>query len=86
MRVLRTNDQGVSRGVINADLHAEPDLREVTFMDYQGTPHTVFVHKDGPFKSEADVLRGWATGELHDRPTETADAPDDEQGEKGQGY
>lgn len=74
MRILNVKDAGVTRGVVNDSLKLEPNLREVTFLDFGGVPHTVFAHTDGPFKTPEDIVQAWYDGTLHDEPAEeTAD-------------
>lgn len=86
MRVVNVKENGVSRGVLDKDFHPEPDLHEVTFVDYAGTPHTVFVHKDGPYADPDDAVAAFHTGELHDRPAEDDSAEPAGAQPEGHGY
>lgn len=81
MRVTATRDQGVTQGVIGRDVTVEPELREVTFVDYNGVPHTVYAHKEGPFETPDDIMAAYYSGELHVNPREDEQGDDDEQGQ-----
>lgn len=64
-KVLATNDEYVTLGVTDKDLKAHTDLRSVTYSDVFGTPHTVHVHKGGPFDSVEAILAAQDEGVLH---------------------
>lgn len=86
MRILNVKDTGVTRGVINETMHVEPDLREVTFTDYAGVPHTVHAHHAGPWQEPRDIIEAWYRGDLHDRPAEPEPGADGAHTPTGGGY
>lgn len=65
MRILHTKDDSVTRGVLDKDVHVEHDLREVTYVDHNGTPHTVFAHREGPFQTPESIVEAHQNGTLH---------------------
>lgn len=70
-RVLNVKTSGVTRGVYDKDLTLAQDLTEVTFEDELGTPHTVYAHREGPFKTPEQIIEAWGNHTLHDLPEET---------------
>lgn len=67
-RILSTKDRGVTVGVVDKGLRLAEDYREVTFEDFQGTPHTVYAHVNGPWQSPEDIVAAWYAHELHADP------------------
>lgn len=64
-KILKHQTKAVTLGVIDHDFRVEPDLQSVTFADHNGTPHTVYSHKDGPFSSPEAILSAHFNGHLH---------------------
>lgn len=77
-RILNVKDDAVTRGVLDKDLHTVGHVVEVTYEDVLGVPHTVYAHKDGPFKSPEDIANAHAEGRLHENA-----ADDDSEQERG---
>jgi hypothetical protein len=76
VRILNVKTQGVTVGAIGHDLRLAEELIEVTFSDFQGTPHTVQVHRDGPFSDPHAAVQAWLDGTIHPNVTTTdADQP-----------
>lgn len=67
-RILNVKNAGVTLGVHDKDLVLAQDLIEVTFEDSIGVPHTVYAHRDGPFRTPEDVVHAWEQHELHIEP------------------
>ncbi|SRR6266700_2766560 len=55
----------VTVGVIDKNPELKTELRGVTFQDIFGAVHTVYHHKDGPFKDAAAVIAAFEAGVLH---------------------
>lgn len=70
MRILKVKDEAVTRGVLDKDVAVQPHLREVTYSDHNGVPHTIFVHQDGPFSDPEDAVRAHQNALIHDGPDE----------------
>lgn len=64
-RILSVKDSAVTVGVLDKDVHVEPDLIEVTYADHNGTPHTVFAHRNGPFETPDEIVQAHIDGTLH---------------------
>lgn len=69
-RILAIKDQAVTRGVLDKDVTHEAELIEITFLEGGTTPHTIFVHRDGPFTDPQRAVQAWQDGELHQEPNE----------------
>lgn len=76
MRILNVKDNAVTVGVLDKNVNAYPELREVTYVGDDGTPHTVFAHKDGPFQSAEEIVQAHRDGTLHTE-AEHPDQPDE---------
>jgi hypothetical protein len=63
--ILEHRTSNVTTGVIDKNVIAHDNLVSVTFLDKNDTAHTVFAHKEGPFQTAEDIVRGWETGILH---------------------
>lgn len=63
--IVNVKQSGVTTGVLDKTLAVLEDLMSVTFTDLFGTPHTVYAHKDGPFKKPEDAVAAWENGTLH---------------------
>ena len=70
MRILNVKDDAVTQGVLDKNVGVHPHLTEVTYVDDNGTPHTVFAHKEGPFGSPEEIAQAHRDGTLHDQPQE----------------
>lgn len=65
MRILDVKTEAVTRGVLDKKVSVQSDHYELTFVDHNGTPHTVFPHKNGPFANPDDAVTAWLNGTLH---------------------
>jgi hypothetical protein len=65
MRILNVKEAGVTRGVLSLNPELLTDHTEITFADHNGTPHTIFVHKNGPFTDPQAAVEAWENGTLH---------------------
>lgn len=70
--VVDTKPSNVTVGVIDKNVQTHENLKSVTFADIFGTLHTVFAHKDGPFKTAEDVVSAFEQGILHTFDTHEA--------------
>lgn len=82
-RVLAYKDNSVSQGVLDKTFEAKPDLVEVTYVDHNNTPHTVYAHKDGPFKGQDAIVQAHQNGTLH---PEREPQPEPEEPRPPQGF
>ena len=64
-RIIGTQDSHVTLGVLDKDAHVVEHLKSVTFLDDNGTAHTVFAHVNGPFHGAEDIVEAWLSGCLH---------------------
>lgn len=63
--VVDSKPHNVTVGVLDKNLQTHENLKSVTFADVLGTLHTVFAHKDGPFRTNEDVVKAFERGVLH---------------------
>lgn len=64
-KIIDIKRDAVTLGVVDRSLQIAPDLVQVTYADNNGTPHTVYSHKEGPFTSPQDVVLAHLQGTLH---------------------
>lgn len=69
MRILAVKTEAVTIGVLDKDVSHEPDLIEVTYLDDNNVPHTVFGHRNGPFNTPEAIVAAHQDGTLHGEPT-----------------
>lgn len=84
MRITEHKTTGVTLGVLDKGIELMEDLVSVTFYDYNNTPHTVFAHRDGPFKTPEDIVSAWYQHTLHTNPAEHDDATPEHTPTEGQ--
>jgi hypothetical protein len=74
-RILNVKDAAVTVGTLDKTVEHKPDLLEVTFATDDGTPHTIYAHRDGPFSEPEAAVAAWLLGKLH-TGSEPVDDPD----------
>lgn len=63
--IVEHKQENVTLGVTDKDLRIAPELTQTTFTDVFGTLHTVFAHRDGPFKTAEEIVAAFENGTLH---------------------
>lgn len=83
MLIDHVKNEGVTLGVIGRDVAAVAELVEVTFRDFDGVVHTVYAHKEGPWKTAEEIAQAWYRGELHTNPAEDDKSKTDNESNSG---
>lgn len=64
-KIVAVKPHNVSLGVLDKDVQLHEDLQSVTFLDHNGTAHTVLAKVDGPFESPEAIVQAFEDGTLH---------------------